>query len=393
MPRFRISHVATRVKPGHASLVTRRGRLRLARDRVPDGHGRVGEQAGVHGGPASMTRRPWSRSRGWLTVRTAVSWPTLIPSAPAVTARRPGTSPAPSAGRVGLAPLDDLVGLARVPGELDHAPELLGPEVGHRVVLVGRAEHVRHRHPRRMQCGIPVLDPQPLAVPPRPERRTVPDRIDPRDGGAELAVHHRVQSAANPTPEPASQPVPRRTPTAVTARRQPASRRRAAPAPRARRTRPPGRAAGPLPPPRTTGPSRPRLRRAERAGYRRLGRLHHGDLTAPGRGRGGEFRTHPARAHDSEPDPAEHRKSQGQGIVKAAQHALRTWARQPDRRGPGRRDQAVERDTRAGRCAAPRRPWPTRSGQPRRPRIRLAGIPHRAPPRPRPARCHRARPS
>src|SRR5262249_56635662 len=71
------------------------------------------------------------------------------------------------------------VGGGVMPAVLDHPPELLRPEVGHRVVQFAAAQDVRRHHLRGVDGGIPVLDPEPSTEAAGPGPRAAPPRREP----------------------------------------------------------------------------------------------------------------------------------------------------------------------------------------------------------------------
>src|SRR5262249_45377524 len=173
------------------SPVRRHRPRRSSADRgIAQGNHGIGEACGVHRGtgrdqPASLQQvaRPGhGQHRGQPLPRATRA----VPGQPA---RRPVAGiriPAP----------DQLVSAHVMPAVLDHPPELLRPEVGHRVVPLGAAQDVRGGHLRGVDGGIPVLNPDPAPEPAGPERGAVPRRED--------------AAPAPATPRPPAAPVPSR---------------------------------------------------------------------------------------------------------------------------------------------------------------------------------------
>ena len=252
-----------------------------------------------------------------------------------------GREPARGPGRSGrVAAPDEPLGVAVVPGVLHHAPELLRPEVRHRVVDGVAAEYVGRDHLGGVQRHVPVLEPQPPPEPEREERGAVSYRVDTRQGRAQARVggHAVLQPNARALQPAGGRPDPDRGDDLI--RRDPvaASQRQAA-----RLNRLHG-SVHPQPHARVGIPLR-RLRShrgADRGGQRCGSGLHHRDLAAVRDRRGGQFRADPARADDSQPQPGPEQIPQREGVVVAAQEALPAVAGKSYRKRTSGQHQAIK---------------------------------------------------
>jgi predicted ATPase/DNA-binding SARP family transcriptional activator len=301
---------------------------------LPDGDGGVGEAGDVYRG---------ARGDEALAL-VQVAGPVHGEDADQAACRQPAGRP----GRFGrVAAPQHAVRAAVVAGVLHHPAELLGPEVRHRVVGLVTAENVGRDHLGRVQGHVPVLEAQPAAEPPRLERGAVSHRVDAGPGGAQPGVHgHAVlQPHAGPVQPAGGRAYPDRGDDLVRLDHPAAGQGQPAGLHRLDRGGDPQVHPGGRVP---AGGLRAQ-RGADRRGQRRGPGLHHRDLAAAGRRRGGQFGADPAGPHDGQPQclpsglAGPEQVPQRQRVVVGAQEALPPWPWQRHRQRPGGQHQVVER--------------------------------------------------